>query len=208
MNFMSKLGVSLEDNNSNKRKMSGVLDKIVSIIAIAMSCYHIYTAIFGTPEWLVHRPLHVAFYLVIGFLTYKSSKKRDTAAGVIRDIILALSAAFVYIYIMMNFERFSLYQFPMTKLVAMDFVVIFLLFYCVVEMTRRTTGWALIIVAAVFMCHTLFARYFPGFLNGPGVQWKNYFSYMFLTSDGLFGSTVNVSASYVFLFVVFGVFLS
>lgn len=207
MNLISKLGVSLEDNGGNKRVISGALDRTVSIIAIAMSCYHIYTAIFGTPEWLIHRPLHVVFYLVIGFLTYKSSKKKDSAASVLRDIALALASAFIYIYIMLNFERFSLYQFPMTKLVAMDFVVIFLLFYCVVEMTRRTTGWALIIVAAVFMCHTLFARYFPGFLNGPGVQWKNYFSYMFLTSDGLFGSTVNVSASYVFLFVVFGVFL-
>lgn len=207
MSLPAKLGVSLEPNGKTGRPLSGILDRFVSIVAIAMSLYHVYTAVFGTPEWLRHRPLHVCFAMVIGFLTYKSSKKADNTFSVIRDIIFSLLAASIYLYIVLNFKRFSLYMFPITKLNNLDYVFIVLTFLFIIELTRRTTGWALIIVSLLFMGQTLFAKYLPGFLNGPGVHWKSYLSYMFLTSDGLFGSTVNVSASYVFLFVMFGVFM-
>ena len=172
-----------------------------------MTLYHLYTALFGVPEWLIHRPLHVAFFLCIGFLTYKGSKKADTPFTVIRDIIFVLASIFVFLYILANFDRLATYMFMVTQLTTLDYVVIVIIFFLVLEITRRTTGWSIIIVAAVFVVYTLTANHFPEVIRGASVSVKNYLAYMFCTSDGLYGSTVNTSASYVFLFIVFGCFL-
>lgn len=203
---LSKLGVGFTDEGSKTRKLTGVLGGLASLFAIAMSVYHLYTAIYGTPEWIVHRPLHVMFFLVIGFFLHKGSK-RDTSAKFLLDLLLAVVSISVYAYILINYERIAEHLFMVSEMTSMDYVMGVVTLLLVLEMTRRTTGWALICVALVFMGQTLFMRYLPGILRGPAIPWKTYIEYMFFTPDGVFGSTVNISASYVFLFVVFGAFL-
>ena len=151
MKLAERLKITNSEDAGGTRKFNGGLDRVISVIAIAMTVYHLYVAIFGLPEWLVHRPLHVAFFLCLGFLMYRGSKKKDRGAGIVIDLILAASAVFVYIYILMNFERLSRYMFMVTKLTAMDYFVIVLTFLLILEITRRTTGWSIIIVAAVFL---------------------------------------------------------
>ena len=205
MKLLERIGVVNSD--SQKREYQGGLGYVVSFAAIAMTVYHLYVAIFGLPEWLIHRPLHVAFFLFIGFLTFKRNKKANGTADMIADIIFACAAVGIYLYILANFERLSLYMFMVTKLTALDYVVIVVTFFLILEMTRRTTGWSIIAVAAVFVAYTLFAKYMPTAIRGASVSLKNYLAYMFCVSDGLFGSTVNISSTYVFLFIVFGEFL-
>lgn len=205
MKLTERLGVKASE--SGKREYEGGLGYVVSFLAIAMTVYHLYVAVFGLPEWLVHRPLHVAFFLAIGFLTFKRGKKANGAADLVLDILFACASIGVYLYILANFERLSLYMFMVTKLTALDYVVIVITFFLILEMTRRTTGWSIIIVASVFVAYTLFARYMPAVIRGASVSLKNYLAYMFCVSDGLFGSTVNISSTYVFLFIVFGEFL-
>ena len=207
MKLAQRLKITNSDAAGGARKFDGGLDRVISFIAIAMTVYHLYVAIFGLPEWLVHRPLHVAFFLCLGFLMYRGSKKKDYGAGIVIDLILAAASVFVYIYILMNFDRLSRYMFMVTKLTAMDYFVIVLTFFLILEITRRTTGWSIIIVAAVFVVYTLYAKYMPAAIRGASVSLKNYLAYMFCVSDGLFGSTVNISSTYVFLFIVFGCFL-
>ncbi len=171
-----------------------------------MSCYHLYTAILGTPEWQIHRPIHVMFYLILGFLLYKGTK-RDNKVKFGMDIVFAILSLAIFFYIMMDFERFS------TRIPMLDPITLFDIFLgsalilLILEMTRRTTGWALVFVALFFMSSCIFGQYFPGILNSTGVSYTTFIDYMFFTSDGIYGSPVSVSASYVFLFVLFGVFL-
>lgn len=200
-----KLGVDFAEEGK-LRKFTGATGVFISIVAAVMSLYHLSTAVLGTPEWVVHRPLHVVFFMLIGFFTYKGSR-RDTPLKYVIDIVLALLAVGVYAYIMINYDRIANYLFMVDKLNAFDYIIAVILIFLVLEMTRRTTGWALIIVALLFVTQTLFAKYFPGFLRGASVSWKTYLAYMLFTSDGIYGSTVNISASYVFLFVLFGTFL-
>ena len=204
--ILSKLGVNFTGESGRKRNLGGLFGLIVSLFAITMSAYHLYTAVYGTPEWILHRPLHVMFFLVIGFFLFKGSK-RDTPFKFIIDCVLALAALSIYLYILYHYERIAEYQFMVSDVTTLDYVVGVTMILLVLEMTRRTTGWALICVALVFMADTLFTKYLPGALRGPSIPWQTYVEYMFFTSDGLFGSTVNISASYVFLFVVFGAFL-
>ena len=121
MKLAQRLKITNSDAAGGARKFDGGLDRVISFIAIAMTVYHLYVAIFGLPEWLVHRPLHVAFFLCLGFLMYRGSKKKDYGAGIVIDLILAAASVFVYIYILMNFDRLSRYMFMVTKLTAMDY---------------------------------------------------------------------------------------
>ncbi len=123
------------------------------------------------------------------------------------DIVFAILSLAIFFYIMMDFERFS------TRIPMLDPITLFDIFLgsalilLILEMTRRTTGWALVFVALFFMSSCIFGQYFPGILNSTGVSYTTFIDYMFFTSDGIYGSPVSVSASYVFLFVLFGVFL-
>lgn len=207
MSFLERIGVDTKSEGKMRKFTGGGLNHLVAIIAICMTVYHLYVSVMGLPEWMLHRPLHVSFFLVIGFLTVKCSKKPDTVPKIIIDFICALLAAGIYAYILLNYKRFSYYLFMVTKLTMLDYVVIVITFLLVLEMTRRTTGWPIIIVGMVFMFYTLFARQMPVAIRGASVSLKNYLAYMFCVSDGLFGSTVSISSTYVFLFIVFGVFL-
>src|SRR5690606_36883514 len=78
----------------------------------------------------------------------------------------------------------------------------------VLEMTRRSMGWPLVIVALVFIVYTLYGQYFPGILQHSGVNFQMFIEHMYLTTEGLWGMPVGVSATYVFLFILFGSFLA
>ncbi|MCL2569461.1 MAG: TRAP transporter fused permease subunit [Oscillospiraceae bacterium] len=191
---------------SMKRELPPWLDLIVKVIAIGMTVYHLYTAAFGMPNWVIHRPTHVAFFMVLGFLIYKGTKKDSKIAFAI-DIVCCLLVVAIWAYIMVHFDRIASFIHPISPLFMTDYVVIILLMLFAVELTRRTTGWALIFVAIFFTLQTLFTSYFPGLLGGPSVRPRTYITQMFFSADGFFGICIGVSSTFIFLFIVFGAFL-
>lgn len=189
------------------RKLPKALSVIVIFFACMMTLYHIYTAVTGTPNWIIHRPTHVMFFMVIAFLTFKSTKK-DSRAALAVDCVLALVSLLMWVYIELNFQRISTFIYYVTPIYTLDIVVIVTLIVFTLELTRRTTGWILVGIALFFILQTLFSQYFPGFLNGPNMKPYTYAVNMFFTADGYFGSIIGTSAGFVFLFIVFGAFLS
>ena len=195
-----------EDNPTSKRILPKKISMIVSIVAILMSCYHLYAAITGLPVWTLHRPTHVMFFLIIGFLTYKGFKK-DNKLTLTIDCLLAVITAAIWLYIVFNSDRISTHVYRLNPMLTLDKISIVLLIVFALEMTRRTSGLPLVIVTCFFIAHTIFAKYFPGFLNGPGTKFLTYIEQMFFSPDGFFGTPVSTSSTYVFLFIVFGAFL-
>jgi len=200
------VGLNESVGNSKKRELSGPFNIFVGFIACSMTIYHLYTAVTGTPNWVIHRPTHVMFFMVLGFLTYKGTK-RDSKTAFSIDLICAVSAFLIWLYIMQNFDRISTFIYYVTPVYFLDELAIILLLLFTIELTRRTTGWSLILVTVFFVVQTLFARYFPGFLGGPGTSFSTFLTQMFFTADGYFGTCINTSATFVFLFIVFGAFL-
>ena len=74
----------------------------------------------------------------------------------------------------------------------------------VLEATRRVLGWALVIVAGVFIFYALFSGYFPGFLNVPGTRWERLVTYLYLDNNALFGLPMFVTSSVIVGFILFG----
>ena len=176
--------------------------KIFYILALAVSLYHLYTAAFGPPVTLIHRSLHVGMMLVMGFMMYPFSRKGGNNNTVKwYDWILMILSAIIPVYMIVNYlgvvERAGR---PDT----MDVVMATLLVVLVLECTRRATGWALTILSIIFMIYGLFGRNFPGIFAHRGYTWAALSNHFFANTEGIYGTSVSVAASYIFLFILFG----
>ncbi|MEP7208562.1 MAG: TRAP transporter fused permease subunit, partial [Casimicrobiaceae bacterium] len=175
---------------------SAALRGIVNAVAIAMSLYHMYVAAFGPPEAIIFRGVHLLFALTLVFLLYPTRPGRP-AWRVADAALLALGFGFV-LHILGNYDYF------INRIIYIDDLTILDRFYAVVavvivlEATRRVIGLALPLTAIAFLIYAL------GFTH---VKLDVLLEQLYLSTEGIFGSTLGVSASYVMLFVLFGAFM-
>jgi TRAP transporter 4TM/12TM fusion protein len=188
----------------------GVLKKTIALIAVAMSVYHLTVAFIGAPQQFYFRSTHLLFALALVFLLYPGfTKKTDQPEGHLLgetrvahaswlDFLFILGSAVTIGYIWINHEhlitRFVFVDDPtQTELIlGTVFVVI------VLEATRRVIGWALPATALIFLGYAFFiAKTRP----------EQIIEIMYITTEGIFGPTLGVSAAYVIMFVLFGAFM-
>ncbi|NLS09573.1 TRAP transporter permease [Nesterenkonia sp. MY13] len=178
---------------------------LISVVAIFTAVYHMYTAYFGAPPTLIHRSLHVSLILFLVFMLYPPVRKAKSNLWRIPDGILALLALVPAYYVWANYEQLVIQAGRFTD---NDVIVATLLVVLVLEAARRVTGWALPILALLFVVFGLYGRDMPGLLRHRGFDWETQ-AYQFLaTTEGIFGTAIGVSATYIFLFILFGAFLA
>ncbi|MDH5343496.1 MAG: TRAP transporter large permease subunit, partial [Betaproteobacteria bacterium] len=192
-----------------------IMKALIAAIAIGMSVYHLTIAFIGAPQQLFFRSTHLLFALVLVFLMYPSFRKK--AAGGIRDdaggvlgagqdtpiaswwdwILIALSAVTIG-YVWINHDHL------LTRFVFVDdptqieLILGGIFTLIVLEGTRRIIGLALPVTAIVFLGYAFFVA---------NTRPEQIIEIMFLTTEGIFGSTLGVSAAYVIMFVLFGAFM-
>ncbi len=194
------------DKESATRKFTNpLMQKIFFGACLLVSCYHLYTAAFGPPVTLVHRSLHVAMILALGFLMYPAGKSSDMTKPSVLDWILAVLSFAAPIYIYTDYlgvvERAGN---PNDA----DLYMATLLVALVLECSRRVTGNALTILSLVFIAYGLFGREFPGMFMHRGYDWASLSNHFFANTEGIYGTSVSVAASYIFLFILFGAVMS
>lgn len=184
-----------------------IIKKFMVVLAIAMSVYHLYTAAFGAPEAMMHRSIHLLFTLVLIFLLGISSKTGKKKINLYVDFVLLglvfLSLGHVFINYDYIVTRYP-YVHPLTQ---WDFVMGIILTLLLLEASRRVIGWALPITAAAFLLYTIFGEHLPGLMRHTGFSFETIIDQLYLTTEGIFGIPLGVSATYVILFVIFGAFL-
>lgn len=90
---------------------------------------------------------------------------------------------------------------------SLDFYVGFAAMILVLEATRRAVGLPITIIASAFILYMYYGRLMPGFLATRGYDWDDIVKTMFFTSEGILGTPLYVSATFIFLFLLFGAFL-
>jgi TRAP transporter 4TM/12TM fusion protein len=168
----------------------------IAAISAAMSLYHLWFTANPPPEAVIFRGTHLLFAAVLVFLTHPWRKGRDAPGP--EDILAAALTAAPILYLFATYDdivnRIAMIDDP----TPMQQVMAILCIVTVIEATRRVIGWALPLTAAAFLGHALFvARISPLLLLDQ----------LYLTTDGIFGSTLGVSAGYVVVFVLFGAFM-
>ncbi|MDO5034055.1 MAG: TRAP transporter permease [Actinomycetaceae bacterium] len=176
----------------------------ISVVAIVLSLYHMWTSYFGTPPILQHRAIHVAAMLVLAFALYPPFKGANRSKIPFYDIILIVLSISTAVYVVNNYiDIVNRAGNPTT----MDIVFGGILVVLVIEAARRLTGWALPLLAVIFLAYALFGRNLPGILRHRGYSLEHTINFLYLTTEGVYGTAIAVSASYIFLFVLFGAVL-
>jgi TRAP transporter 4TM/12TM fusion protein len=170
---------------------------LVSAIAVAMSLYHMYVAGFGPPEAMIFRGVHLMFALTLVFLLYPSRPGGPGRWRALDAALLAIGLA-VVLHIFLKYEAFTNRIIYIDELTLWDKIWGVAAVLIVLEGTRRVLGWALPITALAFIAYAAFVSH---------VKFPILMEQLYLSTEGIFGSTLGVSASYVMLFVLFGAFM-
>lgn len=188
-------------------KFMKIINSLVTLIAILMSVYHLYAASFGAPEAMMHRSTHLLFTLLLIFLVGMVSKPIQDKKKLFFDGILLLLTLASLGHIFLNYEyvvtRYSYVQ----SLTRWDFVMGIILTLILLEASRRVIGWALPVTAICFLLYGIFGQNFPKWMRHTGFGLETIVDQLYLTTEGIFGIPLGVSATYVILFVLFGAFL-
>jgi TRAP transporter 4TM/12TM fusion protein len=182
---------------------------MIRIAAIAASLYHLYVGFVGVQQPIHHRAIHLAFILFIAFLIQNTTKDpKVSKVRIISNYICSLLAVGVAVYVSLNIERITT-RFPLADTFTnLDMVFGVALLILVLEMTRRTIGWPLVLICLTLLLYAFLGPYIPGVMYHSGYSIRRIVEYMFFTMEGIYGMPIAVASTYVYLFVLFGVFLS
>jgi TRAP transporter 4TM/12TM fusion protein len=179
----------------------------VAGIGIAMSVYHLYTGYFGAPEAFLHRSIHLLFTMVLIFFVSPLSKEAWAKKYRWTDAILIFLTIGCLGYLFVNYEYIVTRYALVHPLSTWDLALGILLTLLLVEASRRAIGPALPITAGFFLAYAYIGPYLPGILRHSGFSTEMIIDQLYLTTEGIFGMPLGVSATYVILFIIFGTFL-
>jgi TRAP transporter 4TM/12TM fusion protein len=177
---------------------------VIVVAALTLSFYHLFVAYAGALEAHTFRSTHLTLIMVLAFLLNplgrKSWRSPLNAWFLIDCLCIALIVA-IEIYTIYDIDAFILRRGDLTD---WDLRIGTIFLVLLLEATRRTVGWAMVIIASFFIAHTAFSNYFPGIFFGPPASWFTIIDYVFMRENGIFGIPLMVMATYIYLFILFG----
>ncbi|WP_291756085.1 TRAP transporter permease [Lysinibacillus sp. UBA5990] len=192
------------DIESNVRTVTGIMRHIIFYGLLAFSLFQLYTAIFGQFPAQIQRTIHLGFGLTLIFLLFPARKKAPKHKIAWFDYLLALLSVGVGSYWSMNYTELVNRNGSITQ---MDFIVGLIAVVLVLEAARRAVGLPITIIAACFLIYAYYGPYFPAFMAHRGQDLESIVNLMYFTTDGIFGTPISVSATFIFVFLLFGAFL-
>jgi TRAP transporter 4TM/12TM fusion protein len=184
-----------------------VTAKVVTIIAIGLSLYQLYTAGITTLTALVQRSIHLAAILTLTYLLFPihpSLRKDRFNVWLVIDWLLAGAAIACTLYICVNLS--AIFQRQGDWLPA-DLVVSIVGTLLVLEACRRVIGWAMALICLTALLYAYFGLYMPELIMHKGYSIERIATTLWLTTEGIFGLPIGVAATFVYVFVLFGAIL-
>jgi len=192
--------IEAEEGASNK--LPGALGIFVSVTAVVMSLFHLYSAYAIVPTQVL-RPVHVGFVLFLSYLLFPASK-RYRHRVMWWDWAAAFAAVAVIAYILQGGDDVWDRN---TSPDNWDVVFGVALILLILEGMRRASGWVMPIVVASFVLYALFGELLPGSWAHRSYEVGRLVGHLYMTLEGIFGVAVDVSSSLIILFTIYGAFL-
>ncbi len=192
------------DRESVTRHLTGPAKWLVFILSILFAAVQLYSAFTGRVAATQLRPLHLGFVMMLAFLIYPVSKqaRRDTLP--IYDILLSALAMGVCLYIALQHVELAN---RINKNTMLDLCIGAILIVLLFECCRRVVGTPIMVVAGVFILYALVGKYLPGGLRHGGFKVRRIITQLVYTTEGIMGTPLGASATFIYLFVLFGAFL-
>lgn len=185
--------------NTNRSKL---LKTIIATISIVLSLFEIYTAATIPFTAFEQRSVHLGLVFALVFL-YDAVDRENKYLRLL-DYMLAVISLILNAYIFFNWDKIGMRT---TALTNADITVSILLIVFVLSTTYKTIGVWMPIISVIFILYSIFGPYMPGLLRFRGISLNRALSSICLSSEGIYGATTGVSATFVFMFLLFGEFL-
>jgi TRAP transporter 4TM/12TM fusion protein len=200
---LRKAAAYVEAEEGVVNRLSGFAGIAVTSIAVAMTLFHLYAAYDIVPTQPL-RYTHVAFVLVLCFLSFPvAARFRDRIRW--WDVLAAAASVAILAYALWEGDDFTDRATSPTRL---DVVLGVIFTILLLEATRRTSGWIMPCVGLLFIAYAMAGPYLPPPWTHRGYDLSRLVGHLFITLEGIFGVAVDVSASLIILFTIYGAFLA
>ena len=211
------------EQEARTRTLTGAPARVVTVIAVVTTLFALYYSIAGaqipftsfvpipsfrifgqtitTPQ--IYTMIFLTAALVLTFLLYPPlARFRDRITAL--DVALCLGAVAITAYIFWNFDQ-VIYR--LAEPTAADFAFGVLAILLVVEAGRRTTGWHLPVIALIAIAYAYFGDFMPGPFRVPPKDLDDIVANQYLGLDGMLGTPLQVAATFIILFTIYGAIL-
>ena len=192
----------VEEEEGAASRFGGPLQALVTALLVAMSLFHLYAAVSIVPT-LTLRPVHVGFMLLLVFLVYPATPRLRNRL-MWYDVALALLGVASIAYMLQGGDDFW-DRSTMPQPTDLVFGVVFVLL--VLEAARRSTGWIMPAVVLLFAAYAFVGPWLPGRWAHRGYDLASMIGVMYMSLEGIFGTAIDVSATLIIMFTIFGAFL-
>jgi TRAP transporter 4TM/12TM fusion protein len=192
----------IEEEEGASNRFKGPLAVFITTVLVVMSLFHLYAAVWIVPTQTL-RPAHVGFLLFLTFLLFPlSARFRNRLMWF--DVLFALLGVATIAYLLWGGDDFwDRGTLPNSRDIA--FGVAFVLL--VLEACRRSTGWIMPIVVSLFLVYAFVGPWLPGQWAHRGYDVESLVGVMYMSLEGIFGTAIDVSATLIILFTIYGAFL-
>ncbi|MGP9538847.1 TRAP transporter permease [Brachybacterium sp. AOP43-C2-M15] len=191
------------DTASRYRTKLGLWAWVVGGLSVALTLFHLYTGIFGSRPSLIQGAIHLGAAASLIFLLYPAGKRVERRGGKIGipwwDAVLAVVALAVNLYIVVRYSHLTSNLVQIMGFDTIDYVVATLGIVLTLEATRRCVGLPIVVIASLAIGYSTLI---------VGQSWQSYAVGTYFTSrGGIFGTPIQVSSTFIFLFLLFAVVL-
>ena len=177
---------------------ANIVRVVIGILGVSMALYHMWLIWVGAPEAIMFRGMHLLFALALTFLVYRRTTAQAGQPPTLLDYAFLILATAPVIYLFVNYDYVVNRIYYVDDLTIADMALGTILVVMILEATRRVIGPALPLTALVFLAYGIFIA---------GVEPMRLLDQLYMTTEGIFGIPLSVSAAYVLIFVMFGSFM-
>lgn len=191
--------------NRDENKLMKSVDVFIGVVSVIGAAAHFFFAYNSSISVSQQRVFHTFFFILVFFMYELKAgveKKKLYSA-----IINALMVAFVIAagtYFIINMSSSSMVTRAISGASKFEIVLGVILILLVMEIARRKVGAALTVLSAIFILYALFGRSMPAIIKHKGYSISYLTEYLTWTTEGIFGTCIGASVTFVCLYIIFG----
>ncbi|WP_261883993.1 TRAP transporter permease [Vibrio pelagius] len=189
-------------------KLVNATGYLTLVVAVALSVFQIWQGVSSTISATYFRPIHLCWVLVLIFLHYPLIANRENKFFVVGKLIDVILCGVVV------FAGYRLWIFDYNDInhlfYGLQFADMFAgctLLALLLEGCRRTVGWVMVFIAALFLAYSALGDMLPSGFAIKAYSLQELIQFQIYSANGVFGSALGIAATTVFIFVLFGAFL-
>lgn len=194
----------VEEYEGKTRRLGGRWALIATALTVFMSLYHLYAANITVIQQ-IHLIRHLMFVLVLSFMLFPATRRTlQRPSPTLYDLFLIVLSIAALGYILVDFEAFIYRSYIPTRFDMIFGIITILL---ILEATRRAVGNALLILVLVFLAYAFVGPWLPEPWTHRGYDLVRVVGQLYITLEGIFGVPLQVSATFIILFTIYGAML-